>query len=272
MSAVLELMKSGHKTMIGMVQLGPLPGSSRYRGGSIDDLLEPALEDAECLAKHGFDAVMVQNLGDLPVDKAVSRVQVAWMTRICAEVRHRCGVPVGVNFLENDADAMFAVSSAADADFVRIKIFVGAMVTPFGIEDGQAFAAQRARNAWNAEHVAIFADVHDRTGTPLASSGLAEDLGFAVRLGGADSIVLTGKDYAQTLEFARLGKETLKDVPIVVGGGATSGNIAEIAGVADGAIVSSSLKDANNVFGRLAPPRVREFMNSAKRLRVNPAG
>ena len=177
MSALLELMKSGHKAMIGMVQLGPLPGSSRYRGGNIDDLMAPALEDAECLAKNGFDAVMVQNLGDLPVDKTVSQVQVAWMTpRIGAEVRRRCGAPVGVNFLENDADAMFAVASAADIDFVRIKIFVGAMVTPFGIEDGQAFAAQRARNAWNAEHVAIFADVHDRTGTPLASGGLAEDL------------------------------------------------------------------------------------------------
>jgi membrane complex biogenesis BtpA family protein len=272
MSALLELMKTGHKAMIGMVQLGPLPGSSRYRGGRIDDLMAPALEDAECLAKHGFDAVMVQNLGDLPVDKTVSRVQVAWMARIGAEVRHRCGVPVGVNFLENDADAMFAVASAAGADFVRIKIFVGAMVTPFGIEDGQAFAAQRARNAWNAEHVAIFADVHDRTGTPLASGGLAEDLGFAVKLGGADGVVLTGKDYAQTLEFARLGRDTLKGVPVLVGGGAAAGNIAEIASVADGAIVSSSLKDANNVFGRLAPPRVKEFMDTAKRLRAKPAG
>ena len=84
--------------------------------------------------------------------------------------------------------------------------------------------------------------------------------------------MLTGKDYAQTLEFARLGKSTLKGVPILVGGGATAGNIGEIASVADGAIVSSSLKDANNVFGRLSPPRVKEFMDTAKRLRAKPAG
>ena len=59
---------------------------------------------------------------------------------------------------------MFAVASAAGADFVRIKVYVGAMMTPFGMESGQAFAAIRARNACDARDVAIFADVHDRTG------------------------------------------------------------------------------------------------------------
>ena len=53
--------------------------------------------------------------------------------------------------LENDAEAMFAVASAAGADFVRIKIYVGAMVTPFGVETAQAFAAIRARTAWRAD-------------------------------------------------------------------------------------------------------------------------
>ena len=91
------------------------------------------------------------------------------------------------------------MASASGADFVRIKVFVGAMMTPFGMETGQAFAAIRARNAFDAANVAIFADVHDRTGNPIASGGFAEDVDFAVRLGGADGLVVTGKDYAQTL-------------------------------------------------------------------------
>ena len=89
---------------------------------------------------------------------------------------------------------MFAVASAAGADFVRIKVYVGAMMTPFGMETAQAFAAIRARNACDAGNVAIFADVHDRTGNPIASGGFAEDVEFAVRLGGADGLVLDGQD------------------------------------------------------------------------------
>ena len=38
---------------------------------------------------------------------------------------------------------MFAVATAAGADFVRIKVYIGAMVTPGGIETGRAFEAIR---------------------------------------------------------------------------------------------------------------------------------
>ena len=70
------------------------------------------------------------------------------MTRVTAEIRSRFGRPVGLNLLENDAEAMLAVASAAGADFVRIKVYVGAMMTPFGIASAQAFAAIRARSTW----------------------------------------------------------------------------------------------------------------------------
>ena len=115
------------------------------------------------------------------------------MTRVVSEVRRRTDKPTGLNMLENDAEAMIAVASAANADFVRIKIYVGAMVTPFGIESAQAFSAIKARTAWRADDVAILADVHDRTGNPLVAGTLEDDLDSAVRLGAADALVLTGK-------------------------------------------------------------------------------
>jgi uncharacterized protein len=162
---------------------------------------------------------------------------------------------------------MFAVASAAGADFVRIKVYVGAMLTPFGIESGQAFAAIRARNACDATKVAILADVHDRTGIPLASGGFGEDLDHAVRLGGADGLVLTGKSYSQTLELIGIARKQLGDVPILVGGGVTATNFAEVARVADGAIVSSSLKDSAGPFGKFVPAKIRSFMEEAGRVR-----
>ena len=73
------------------------------------------------------------------------------------------------------------------------------------METSQALAAIKARSHWNADNVAIFADVHDRTGMPIATGGFEDDVEFAVRLGGADGLVLTGKCYAQTLISIALG-------------------------------------------------------------------
>ena len=267
MSEILALIAAKRKPVIGMVQLGAMPDGSRYRGGKIGPLLDAAMAEAEILGKNGVDALMVQNLGDIPVASRVTDAQVAWMTRITSEVRAASGIPVGLNLLENDAEAMIAVASAAGADFVRIKVFVGAMMTPFGIETAQAHAAIKARNAWDADDVAIFADVHDRTGKPIASGGLAEDLDFAVRLGGADGLVLTGKSYAETLEFIGTARGQLGTIPILVGGGVTASNFAEVVETADGVIVSSSLKSSGVAFGKFDPGKVKAFMDEARRVR-----
>jgi uncharacterized protein len=267
MSDLISLIKTGAKPVIGMVQLGALPGGSRYRGGRIDGILEAALEEAKILSDNGVDVLMVQNLGDLPVASRASTAQVAWMTRVVSELRTCFKRPVGLNLLENDADAMFSIASAAGADFVRIKVYVGAMMTPFGMEGAEAFTAIRARNACEAGDVAIFADIHDRTGVPMGSGGFAEDVHYATKLGGADGLVLTGKTYERTLEFIEAARKRAGAVPILVGGGVTRENFAEAARSADGVIVSSSLKDSLDAFGRLAPSKVAAFMEEVRRAR-----
>lgn len=268
MSTLLARLHQGAKPVVGMVQLAALPGGSRYRDARIDDLLAPALAEADILARSGIDALMVQNLGDIPVAGHVSTVQVAWMTRIVSEIRARYPVPVGLNMLENDAEAMMAVASAASADFVRIKIYVGAMVTPFGLESAQAFSAIRARTTWRADHVAILADVHDRTGNPLVAGTLDDDLDAAVRLGAADGLVLTGKSYPGTHDLIATARRVVGAVPILVGGGVTADNVGEVQAVADGTIVSSSLKGSDTAFGRFDPAKVTAFMAAARQARA----
>ena len=268
MSKLLSMIKSSEKPVIGMVQLDPLPGSSRHTTGGVNRILDRAFEEADTLVTNGVDVLMVQNLGDLPVAAAAAAPQVACMTRVVTEVLGRFGLPVGINLLENDAEAMIAVASAAGADFVRIKVYVGAMLTPFGVESGQAYAAIRARNACDAHNVAIFADVHDRTGVPLATGGFAEDFDHALRLGGADGVVLTGKSYSETLELVAAARKLNPDAAILVGGGVNAANIAEVTRVADGVIVSSALKESGGPFGRFAPAKVSAFMEEAKRARA----
>jgi len=263
MSDVLAAIAAGTKPMIGMIQLRPLAGSSRHRDESIDDVLASALAEAAILRDAGFDALMVQNLGDLPVARSVTGAQVAWMTRIAGEIRRATNLPLGLNFLENDAEAMFAVATATEIDFVRVKVYVGAVVTPAGVESGQAFEAIRARTTWRADRVAIFADVHDRTGMPVASAGLPEDLRATFAIGGADGVVLTGRTHNETLDFISTARTEVPGRPILVGGGASLATIGDLISVIDGAIVSSALKTGRSLFGQLDPERARAFIERA---------
>ena len=54
------------KPVIGMVHLLPLPGSPGYTGYGMDPIIERALQDAEALVEGGVDALMVENMWDLP--------------------------------------------------------------------------------------------------------------------------------------------------------------------------------------------------------------
>ncbi|NUQ02223.1 MAG: phosphorybosylanthranilate isomerase, partial [Armatimonadetes bacterium] len=51
------------RPVIGLLPLGPLPGSSRY-GGSLPALRRQALADAEALVSGGCDALLVENAND----------------------------------------------------------------------------------------------------------------------------------------------------------------------------------------------------------------
>lgn len=268
MSRLLTLLRDGARPVVGMVQLPALPGSSRYQGGRLDDVLATALAETKSLVAVGVDALIVQNLGDLPVDHKAAPAQIAWMTRAAALVAEEARIPVGLNFLENDVEAMFACASAAELDFVRIKVFVGVMITPSGAESGAAFRAQKARHELRAEQrIAILADVHDRTGVPLGGRAIDEDIREAVDLGGADALVLTGSSFEESMKYLAVGKRKAPGTPRLLGGSATAANIRQVFQAADGAIVSSSLKNSGSAFGRIDAAKASEFMEAVRTAR-----
>ncbi|KAA3382967.1 photosystem I assembly BtpA, partial [Akkermansia muciniphila] len=51
--------------MIGMVHCLPLPGTMGY-GGDMGKIIEQAVADAVLLEQVGFDAIIVENMGDAP--------------------------------------------------------------------------------------------------------------------------------------------------------------------------------------------------------------
>lgn len=53
MSELLSLLPVGEKPVVGTVQLGALPGGSRYKSARIGDIVEPALPEASAFAQDG---------------------------------------------------------------------------------------------------------------------------------------------------------------------------------------------------------------------------
>jgi len=113
------------KTLVGMVHLQPLTGAPQWKG-SMQAGLDAAVNDARALVAAGFDAVVVENYGDVPFrGDRVSATTVAALTAAVQAVRSATSVPVGVNVLRNDAASALGVAAATGASFVRNRTSSG---------------------------------------------------------------------------------------------------------------------------------------------------
>jgi uncharacterized protein len=254
----------GHRAVIGMVHLAPLPGAPLY-GGSLEAVVERALADAASLAGGGVDAIAIENFGDRPFRRnRVDPETIAAMTRVVAEIARAVSMPFGVNVLRNDALAALAVAAATGAAFIRVNVHVGAMVTDQGVIEGEAAETLRRRGVL-APEVLIFADHDVKHATPL---GLHDPLQSArdLRLRGlADALVVSGKETGAAADPARLEllRRALPDAPLLIGSGLTAENARTFA-AADGAIVGTSVKRGGNVEAPVDRERVARVVGAFK--------
>ena len=100
-----------------------------------------------------------------------------------------------------------------------------------------------------------------REGTPVCDVPITDTAGWADRMG-ADGLILTGKDYAQTKRYFEKVNAMELGKPLIVGGSVNTENIRDILSFADGAVVSTSLMRAHTAPGdRLHwdPEKIRRF-------------
>lgn len=244
---------------IGMIHLDPLPGSPCH-GGSLAAVTDRACRDLGALTDGGCTAVMVENFHDVPFHPdRVPPVTVASLAVVAAELRRRAPtVQLGINVLRNDAEAALAVAAAVGANFIRINVHTGAMVTDQGPLVGQAHRTLRRRRELGLEHVGILADVRVKHAAPLAPRSLADEA-VDLRLRGlADALVVSGAATGAATDPADVAavRAALPDCPLLIGSGVTLDNLDRYTGLADAVIVGTSLKTD----GRLDPTRVRAMI------------
>lgn len=228
--------------LVGMVHLGPLPGSPAFEG-DLDSVVTAATVDAERIAEAGFDGIMIENFGDAPFYATnAPRVTIASLTTAVNAVYEASRLPVGVNVLRNDGLGALCVAAATPATFVRINVLSGTMYTDQGPIVGEAAEVGRLRSQICPD-VAIMADVFVKHATPPAGLSLADATNDLVERAGADAIVVSGTGTGAPADVDDLTTVAgLSHLPVYLGSGVTIDNVDDMLSVAHGAIVGTSIK------------------------------
>jgi membrane complex biogenesis BtpA family protein len=239
--------------LIGVVHLPALPGSPRARL-DLDACVALARSDTLALVEGGADGVIVENFNDAPFFAgSVPPITVAAMAVICRELRGDIPVEMGVNVLRNDAAAALSIAVACGAEFVRVNVHTGAMLTDQGLIEGQAAETLRLRRALGAEQVKIYADV-------LGPQRMADAVADAVERGLADAIIVTGSATGAAASPDDVREAAgASEAPVYVGSGVTAENVADCVPPAEGVIVGSWLKTDGIVANPVDIDRVRQL-------------
>ena len=238
-----SLFSSGKPLIIAALHLPPSPASGHSPSPGMHEITDYALRNTHKAVQAGIPAVYIQDLGDQPVAKRVQPHTIAFLSAIGAKLREEFpDLMLGVCTMSHGAREPLAIAQAISAQFVRIKVYTGAMVKAEGILEGCAQEAITYRSAINAQNIAILADVHDRTGVPLGNVPLLEAARSASVHSRADALILTGLSLQESLQMLEDVQGANLKVPLLLGGGADENNIQQVLRIAHGAIVSSAFK------------------------------
>jgi membrane complex biogenesis BtpA family protein len=230
--------------LVGMVHVPALPGSPNW-AGDMRAVLDSCARDADALVEGGCDAIIVENMHDLPYLKGgVPPETTAAMARATAVVVKR-GLPVGVQVLAAANREALGVAVAAGASFIRAEAFAYAHVADEGWLDATAAPLLRARAALRAD-VAVWADIKKKHASHAVTADLS--LGEIARgsaFCGADALIVTGVETGSPTSVADIEAARVAKLPVAVGSGVDATNAGDYAS-ADAVIVGTALKEGGD--------------------------
>ncbi|MBX7245546.1 MAG: BtpA/SgcQ family protein [Candidatus Sumerlaeaceae bacterium] len=257
------------KMLVGMIHVRALPGTPKSKLG-VAEIVRLAAEEARVLAASGFDALIVENMHDLPyLKREVGPEITAAMTAVTGEIVSRVKIPVGVQILAGANKAALAVAKATGAGFIRAEGFVFAHVADEGLMESDAGGLLRYRRAIGADSIGVWADIKKKHSSHSITADVnLSETAHAAEFFGADALIVTGsatgkaarpEDLRETSNATRL--------PVLVGSGISGANLAEYWPLADGFIVGSSLKKNGRWDAPLDSQRISKFLKAAEKLR-----
>jgi membrane complex biogenesis BtpA family protein len=231
------------------------------------DVYDTALSEVGIFKRYGVDGFIVENFRDRPFyPDAIPPETIASLASVTREIVKVAQVPVGVNALRNDAAAALAIATATEADFIRVNVHMGVVVSDQGIIQGASFKTLRLRASLRS-NVLIFADVDVKHAAPLGGRGISSETRELSERGLVDAIIVSG-------EFT--GSETRGEdvdivrqnttLPILIGSGLTPENLHKVYSKADGLIVGSYFKKDGMADNFVEEERVKAFIDRMRSL------
>lgn len=246
---------------VGVVHLLPLPAGPRPSPGFAAARAR-ALADAEALARGGAHAAIVENYGDAPFGAGPVEPHVlAFVADLAGELRRRLPeLGLGLNLLRNDARGAVGAAAAVGADFVRVNVHVGAMVTDQGLIEGRAAETLRYRQALGAP-VLLAADVLVKHAAPLAPVDVEQLAADTFHRGGAEVLIVTGAGTGKAADAARVAavRRAVPEARVWVGSGVDLASAPAWRERAHGAIVGTALHADGRIGLPVEASRVREM-------------
>jgi len=257
------------KWIIGMVHVKALPGTP-FNTEPFNLILKNALDEALKLQAAGFDAILIENMHDVPYLKnAVGPEIIACMTSIAVELRKAIQIPMGIQILAAANKEALAVARAADLDFIRAEGFVFAHVADEGYLESCAGELLRYRKQIGAEHIRIYTDVQKKHSSHAITSDIdIKEHVVTASFFRSDGIIITGTSTGReaSIDYVRIACQSTQ-LPLLLGSGISAVNIQKYWNLADAFIVGSSIKNEGKWENDISGERLNLFVKKVNELR-----
>lgn len=242
--ALFKRQRPTRPLLIGVVHVLPLPGSPRW-GGDLEALRIQAMQDAWAYFQGGADAVLVENMHDLPYLRGhvypETTAAMAVVARAVKEIVPE--LPVGVQLLAGANREALAVAIAARLDFLRVEAFAYAHIADEGLLQASAGELLRLRASLKAEQIEVLADIHKKHAAHALTGDLSlEAIAEGTTFCEADGLIVTGLATGHAPDAEAVSRvKRVTPLPVLVGSGITPANVRSFQ-AADGLIVGSAVK------------------------------
>lgn len=262
-SKFYKIFEKKNGIIIGAIHFPPLSGYPEFPG--LEVALNNSLEDLKALENGGVDAVIIENNYDTPHKIFVAPETVNDMKFLGAEVASSTKLTVGVSVLWNDYKAALSIAMAIKAKFIRIPVFVDKVKTNYGTVTGSPEDVLKYRKKIGADNIALFVDIQVKHAELLNKRPIEESAMEAIKAG-ADALIVTGKWTGDAPELTKLiaVRKAVGNFPILIGSGTNENNINELLKYANGAIVSTSLKEGSAKKGEINVKTWQQRISRAK--------
>lgn len=244
-----------------MVHTLPLPGSPQW-AGDIHTVITRAVSDAEKLVRGGCDAILIENMGDLPyLNGSVHAETLVALTRVVDALEH-LSVPKGLQILAGANTQAMALATVCELDFIRVEGFAYGHLADEGWMDACAGPLLRQRATLDSS-VNIWADIQKKHAAHALTADLS--LGELARgsvFCGADVCIVTGRATGEETSVTQVREAKEAGRPVAVGSGVTPSNAGVLAKHADALIVGSWLKTDGDWRNPVNEDRVQALMQT----------